>query len=132
MMTQYRIYLFLILLCGSGSLSAQTMTRDSLLTGKIHRLSKDYGLSPSQETDFLALARQHHQSMDSVNKLHLDPEQRKQWLTAHFAEHDRKLKSIMNADQWQRYTKMLRERQDAFLKRTGDKKMPASTITRGN
>jgi protoporphyrinogen oxidase len=117
----------------SCDLGAQSIaSKDSIMVNRIHQLSIQYSLSPSQEAAFLSLERQQAISLDSVGKMHLSPEQRKEWLTNSFAAHDRRLKDIFTPEQWHRYNKMLQDRKEAFVRQAAARKIQVQEIPRSN
>ena len=133
-MKHYKSILFAsIVVFFSYDLSAQTIaSKDSIMVSRIHQLSVQYSLSSSQETAFLSLERQQASSLDSIGKMHLSPEQRKEWLTNSFAAHDRRLKNIFTPEQWQRYNKMLQDRKQAFVRQAAARKIKVTEIPRSN
>src|SRR5258708_7250280 len=124
-MSHYKSFLFVLTAATlSGHLSAQTIPpKDSAMAGRIHQLSTRFALSSSQEAAFLSLARQRVSFLDSIGKLQLSPEQRKERMTSRLADYDRQLKDILTADQWERYNKMLQRRREAFIKQAAAKKI---------
>jgi len=122
----------LLLLAGLCKVHGQTApSKDSLRTMRIHRLALYLSLSEGQEQAFQAMAGQQEKSMDSLNLLHLDIEQRKAWLTANVQMSDRQIKTLFTDAQWKKYRDMLDGQRQEFLKKAASKKVATAEIKRG-
>ena len=133
-MKHYKSLLF-VFIAGmlTSSLAAQTVSsKDSLMVGRIHQLSMRFAMSPSQEAVFLALARQQASFLDSIGKLHLSPDQRKERMTNRLVYYNRRLKDLLTRDQWERYNKMLQQRREAFIKQAAGKKIKVREVPMQN
>jgi len=80
-------------------------------------------LTPAQEASFLAVEKQQSSAIDSLNKLSLGLEQRKQALRNIEAVHDEQLKKFFTIYQWACYEKMLQARIVDFKKHAREKKI---------
>jgi hypothetical protein len=122
--------IFLVLCCWQMAIGQVIPSKDSILVRHVHQLSSYLTLSVAQERALLVLERQGEHSRDSLAGMPPDPDKRRSVMTAQLGDHDRKLRSLFNGVQWEKYKDLLNARRDAFLKHASDKKITVRELPR--